>query len=316
MKIIFANIGWMTHYQGVTESDKIRGGGDSANQKKHEVHNFYDFDGRCLGFVQTPNGRTIALERIDSNVPENEPFLRKVLVVWTATNPKGGRYIIGWYKNATVFRERQVMDTEVREGFDFYFAAKTKNCVLLPPSERTFVVPRANEKPGFFGQSNVWYADKDDFDVKVFKRQVKDYIDEYEPAKRIEKEDLMVDPETYDALHNAAIEFVTEQYTAKGFEVTPTEGNSVWDLEARKDKTLLKLEVKGLLKRQVSILLSADEYDKMNANRKSFRLCVVTKALKKPELVTFFWDGSNWICEENPAIKLAFAPSCILATIV
>ncbi len=316
MRIIFANIGWMTYYQGITENDKIRGGGEFANQKKHEVHNFYDFDGRCLGFVQTPNGPTIALERIESGVPADEPFLRKVLVVWTATNPKGGRYIVGWYKNATVFRERQILDTEVREDFDFYFSAKTKNCVLLPPAERTFIVPRANEKTGFFGQSNVWYADKDDPDVKDFKRKVKAYIEDYEPVKKVNKEDLMGNPDLFDALHEAAVEFVTHRYESLGYEVTRTENNAVWELEARRDKTVLKLEVKGLPKREVSILLSTDEYEKLNANRKSFRLCIVTRAIKKPELVTFLWNGAEWICEEDPNIKLAFTPSCILATVI
>ncbi len=316
MRIIFANIGWMTHYQGITEGDKIRGGGDYANQKKHEVHNFYDFDGRCLGFVQTPNGRTIALERIDSDVPEDEPFLNKVLVVWTATNPKGGRYIVGWYKNATVFRERQIADTEVREEFDFYFTAKTKNCVLLPLAERTFAVPRANEKVGFFGQSNIWYADKDDVEVKNFKRKVKAYIEDYVPVKKVDKEELMGKPEFFEALHEAAIQFVTNRYESLGYEVTRTENNAVWELEARREKTVLKLEVKGQPKRQISLLLSKDEYEKMNANRKSFRLCVVTKAIKKPELVTFAWDGAEWICEEDPSIKLAFTPSCILATVI
>ena len=39
-KILFANIGWMTHYKGNTKKDQIVGGGSWSNDDKHEAFNF------------------------------------------------------------------------------------------------------------------------------------------------------------------------------------------------------------------------------------------------------------------------------------
>ena len=39
-KILFANIGWMSHYKGVSDADMTAGGGDYQDNNKHEAYNF------------------------------------------------------------------------------------------------------------------------------------------------------------------------------------------------------------------------------------------------------------------------------------
>ena len=49
MRILFANIGWMTHYRGNSATDKIVGGGSYRNDDKHEAYNFLPLNGKCYG---------------------------------------------------------------------------------------------------------------------------------------------------------------------------------------------------------------------------------------------------------------------------
>ena len=47
-KILFANIGWMTHYKGNTKKDQIVGGGSWSNDDKHEAFNFSPIKGNAM----------------------------------------------------------------------------------------------------------------------------------------------------------------------------------------------------------------------------------------------------------------------------
>ena len=49
MKVLFANIGWMTHYQGNNAKDQIVGGGSWRNDDKHEAYNFLPINGSTNG---------------------------------------------------------------------------------------------------------------------------------------------------------------------------------------------------------------------------------------------------------------------------
>jgi len=68
-----------------------------------------------------------------------------VTVVWFSTSPSGQKLIVGWYGNATVFRDyqapppgsgREVNGTEI----DFYAIAKVEECLLLPEDHRVFPI--------------------------------------------------------------------------------------------------------------------------------------------------------------------------------
>ena len=74
-------------------------------------------------------------------------------VIWTAPSPRAGRYVVGWYRDATVFRYLQ----KYERGLYHVQASKT-DYVLLPPNKRRLIIKSAKVQPCGFGR-NVWYAD-------------------------------------------------------------------------------------------------------------------------------------------------------------
>ncbi len=191
VKILFCNIGWMKKYEGEgVNGDFIKDGG-SYNDKKpgFEVCNFSKIRGYVCGYVRTqgddedkiPKGSPIKLERITARKKEGE-YISGVTVVWTAKRPKVGTVIVGWYNNAKVFRCPKTVEspTKLQEynNISYYkILASVGDEKLLPPDEREFDIPR--QQKGFMGQSNIWYADKDDSEVKSFVSKVIESIKKY-----------------------------------------------------------------------------------------------------------------------------------------
>jgi len=109
--IIVFRIGWMEHYQG-PQDDDIYSSAEfiQAEEYGHEMYNFLPYEGYMYGFVQ-PSGpgehhqRNIRIERLGA-AKESEN-IHNVLVAWVAPKTKGGTFLIGWYKKATVFRSQQ-----------------------------------------------------------------------------------------------------------------------------------------------------------------------------------------------------------------
>ena len=160
MKMLFCNIGWMDLYKGIY-GDTIRGGG-SYNKKNvgHEVCNFSSVQGRVYGYVQSTG--QIRIERLE--VDKKAESVSGVTVVWTAPRKDVGPVVVGWYRNATVYRKLQPMpenaERHKKNGLMSYrITASFNDATLLPPSERNCKIPRAKDEKGGMGQSNIWYAD-------------------------------------------------------------------------------------------------------------------------------------------------------------
>ena len=308
-RILFANVGWMIHYRGNNTHDQIVGGGSYRDDDKHEAYNFLPLDGRCYGYVQPNRWKRIKLNRIDKGWDGEE--LDNVLVVWIAPHPKSaGTYIVGWYKNATVFSEFQYSDSLQRNKYGFNIVADAKDCTLVPVDKRIFQIPRAVSRgKGFLGQSNVWYADSSDKAIQLFRKEVYEYIQAFTSTSRhISKQSLKVDAEARKRVEQAAVSYVTKEYQGVGYKVVSREKENIgWDLDAKKGDISLKLEVKGLAQSEVSVRISENEYNAMAAHKESYRLCVVTNALKKPTLITFIWDDvvNAWVSEADPSTVLS-----------
>ena len=133
----------MEFYRGRQGGDAIVGGGAYVNQRKKggEVCNFEPLGGYVHGFVQSP-GKTIDTKRIAHRVGESiddAESIDNVLIVWVA--PLKGRaptVVVGWYRNATVFRNLQIFDS-VPPIYDanglaghYRFKATSDDAVLLP----------------------------------------------------------------------------------------------------------------------------------------------------------------------------------------
>lgn len=161
MPLIFCNVGWMNHYNGIDGDSIERGGKYNQHSIGHEVCNFSNNEGTLYGYVQ-PTGR-IKIEKLGAS--KKEDSVSGITVVWTAGPKSGGTVVVGWYKNATVYRDAQELTNpnkiQRKNGVTSYrIKALTDNAVLLPVERRELIIPRAVK--GGIGQSNVWFADKEE----------------------------------------------------------------------------------------------------------------------------------------------------------
>ena len=143
--MLLCNVSWMKRYEGVTRDDVPRHGGEyvRAHGFGHEAINFKPHDGKVYGFVQLRTG-TIDINRLDPGAQEKT---RGVVVVWRARSVRGS-VVVGWYKNATVFRNLQkpLRCRSFRHGGEtikphWIIEASALNAHLVPHDERFFSVP-------------------------------------------------------------------------------------------------------------------------------------------------------------------------------
>ncbi len=161
----------MNDYQGV-DSERPQGGGKyNRNNIGHEVHNYLGVNGKYYGFVESGVNNTIHVEKLCGDT--NAAYAENVLVVWVARKPSGGgQFIVGWYKNATVYRELQDVPEEAMEVRSLkshsVYNIYAEDVFLLDPKDRLFQVEG-------MGQNNIWYGDKSgDLNERVM-----EYISDY-----------------------------------------------------------------------------------------------------------------------------------------
>jgi hypothetical protein len=162
--ILFCNIGWMSRYEGLAgKPDKIVGGGKWVREHGTgaEICNFtVGNDGYVYGHVETIHGETDRKIRLES-VGGSGESVSGIDVIWTATDPEeGGRKVVGWYRNATVFRERQHFDRpppsrqHARDKLTSYrIRARAEDVRRLELEERTLSMGRGQ---GWMGHTPWW----------------------------------------------------------------------------------------------------------------------------------------------------------------
>jgi len=169
----------MKYYDGVTDEDRPYNGGSyvKENGYGHEQYNFSPvlLDGYdqpvCLGFVETKTTsgdvrNELHVEKIrDCVQATNDDQASGVLVVWCATTDTNQTSVVGWFGNATVYRNCEEAEIEEREEVQSYnVLALASDCVLLPQKFRhkhEWEVPVAKKDKFGFGQSLVWYASEE-----------------------------------------------------------------------------------------------------------------------------------------------------------
>ena len=185
-KVLFARIGYMDYYQGAADERPIGGGKFNDDNIGYEACNFLSVENYIYGYFQPAgykadgiNFGKINLQRIDPKIGNKEPKLDNVLVIFFATDseldiqatgPVTRSVIVGWYKNATVYKERQHI---VRSGVDseldgYYLKVKASDTFLLPKKNRAYRLGHSirGEKEGNPGQSNSFYLYKEDKTLK------------------------------------------------------------------------------------------------------------------------------------------------------
>lgn len=176
-RLIFCNIGWMNFYRGLQgTTDKVSGTFSYFKEHKnnvqaHEACNFLTADdGNVYGHVESFRGNNdldIHLENIGGQ--DFDEFLDGVSVFWTATHPQeGGRRIVGFYRDARVYRKRQCFKNHPKarptgqhkqdKVDNFRISCRGENAVLLSPDDRKLRLERG---PGWMGQTNWWSPDPD-----------------------------------------------------------------------------------------------------------------------------------------------------------
>jgi hypothetical protein len=301
MAVIFCNVGWMERYHGLSHGDQIVGGGSYVKEegRGHEICNFAPSRNVLYGYVQPP-GAQIDIERMGASADDES--ISDVTVIWTATRPTGGTAVVGWYKNATVFREYQKFprppEIQNQNGIDGYWvSAPAGQAKLLPVDERTFEIPR--QVKGGMGQANVWYADKPE-SASIVRRALELVGGKRAKPVAVKGHKGKQDQERKVKIEKSAIRLCCEHFEGLGYTVESVEKDNLgWDLEAASGKTLLRVEVKGLSGNAFSIELTPNEFKAFAEQADAYRLAVVTNALESPELFIcrYSKEQKSWIVD-------------------
>lgn len=171
--IVFARVADMKYYKGITDKDIPENGGSYVRDTgmAHECYNFSpviqdgeDYE-KCIGFCMMTAGNQLHIEKIvGCEGCKNEDSCENVTVVFVskARGAKNMR-VVGFYKNATVYRYPHFMEFESGYEQTYWFEAKKEDCVVLPYSTRfssnAWYVPRSSSHSTFgMGRSQIWYA--------------------------------------------------------------------------------------------------------------------------------------------------------------
>jgi hypothetical protein len=166
----------------------------------------------------------------------------------------------------------------------------------LPLDERTEKVPRG---PGGVAKtSSVWYVDTPQRESRIEKilSLVRDG-----KASVGRRKGRKVDPAKNAKVEQIAERVCSKYYEGLGYVIDPVQkDNRGWDIEAKKGKITLRIEIKGLSGQQNAIELTPNEYRAFASKSESYRLVVVTNCLvKRPKLAVcrFSKEENDWIVD-------------------
>ncbi len=187
MPILFCNIAWMEEYAGRNKNDPPKGGGGyvvSEGKAGEELNFVIADDNYVYGHFETiKNGsdREVKIERLGAS--KSADFIDGVDVIWTAPfEGSDRRCVVGWYKNARVYRQRQKFDGDYpsdQHQYDqinsFRVRAHAENVHLVPIPERKNLCLQRGK--GWSGQASWWFAgDTESADAKIFVNSIRDII--------------------------------------------------------------------------------------------------------------------------------------------
>ncbi len=293
-RLLFIRIGRMTYYAGPQEGDESPQGGGKYNAENlgHEAFNFCDFDGRLYGVfgIVLPHGPRphVDLQRVDPATPNDAESIEGVLVVFVAPYNDGQR-IVGWYRDAKVYRTSIQYPPEAKESIrerlatrgitndtfgEYWFEADSANAVLLPQKirMRMSTVPRGR---GGMGQANVCYSLEADGAPKTapWIREAFEFVKGYSGQNLLREPEAGVEDEILNVLEwaagfqsNSEIRHLVEEHAMEeakhelirlGFEgVHRTAESECYDYACLRDGLRYFVEVKGTQGNGKSVILT------------------------------------------------------------
>ncbi|OSZ71897.1 hypothetical protein CAP39_00440 [Sphingomonas sp. IBVSS1] len=324
--IIYFNIGWMKHYAGAHIDDPTVGGhGWLANHK----HGF-----ECFNYLPTSSGMVQghrppgASEKTNINQLGAKPrdeSIDGVLVVWLAREPLSGKtLVVGWYRDATVYRQSQTGAFNLY-GMSSEYSVTTdrRNAFLVPVGARSFQVLSSRKAPGEgFGQKPTWYG------APTVNKRVLAYVDSWlSERKKVSRTSggnppRNTDPELRRKVEAAAVKHAWNYYETKygqGCVKSVESFGRGWDLEVETGDSTLLVEVKGLLNHAISCELTPNEYEKMlrPENRARYVVYVVNNALadapNAPVPSIFNWVSNKiWQTEDGRQLQITEKVGAVL----
>lgn len=288
-RVLFARTGYMRYYAGPQKGDERPRHGGSFNESDigHEVYNFKPAGGHVYGYFQPyekpGHDVTINLGRIDP-VAAKADKLDHVLIIFVSRSETRGQVIVGWYRNATVYRAYQTpARAMLREKYSYHMMALAKDAVLLPEKLRTHSVPK---QKGAFGRANVVYslgANGEPFDPRhqSWIQEAIDYVDAYDGASLVQSPEgniedkiaelaenemtarsgqgFQVDARTRKQIEKFAVASARRHFCGLGYNVEYVGEKRSYDLHCTKGSDVLRVEVKGTQTDGASVILTPNE---------------------------------------------------------
>lgn len=181
MKILVSRIAWMKTYRN-------RGEEVYSEQKyikdregyPFESLNFKKLDGRYYGYVPHKGKVEVDLDISKLGADKLDDKIEGILVVFCArSRDTGKQFVVGWYENATVYREAQESKWS-EDGPRFRFSSE--KAFLVKESKREFVIPTGQKNS--MGRANIWYGVNLD-NLKKFREELLAYIRQERLTRKI-----------------------------------------------------------------------------------------------------------------------------------
>lgn len=324
--MIYFNIGWMREYAGPDPTDPTVGNHGYLDEHLHgaEAYNFAPEAGGLLHGYRPPGSRErVNIDRLGAK--RNDAFIDGVTVVWIARERASGTsVIVGWYRNARVYREARLSERELNgEAHGWSAEARVEDAQLVPVVARGFRIQSSRTAPGTgFGQKPTWYGHPD------VNRRVWAYIRAFGAAKsakagKSKRPPRNQDPELRRKVERAAVEHAKAYYRGLyGIDsVDSVEALARgWDLEVQVGAKPLLIEVKGLLRGELICELTPNEYRAMRAatTRKRYVVYVVNNALATlPDVplpsVFEFVEPEVWQTADGRVLKITEKTGAVLS---
>lgn len=187
--ILVCRLTWMNFYASTAERGESNHSYVTDGNVAGESLNFLNYqDAGYEGYVQVKGDSIGSPGKVNINrlgARKMESKLDGIIVVFAATHPaRGGIRVVGWYSNATVYREPitnpktgSLMSADVGERT---VRITSNAATLIPTEDRHFQLPRGL---GGIGQSDLWYGLQSSENVKL-KELLLEYIREENLAEQ------------------------------------------------------------------------------------------------------------------------------------
>lgn len=207
MTYLFAHVSWMPSYTGdAGEPVFSTHGWVVSGNDAHERWNFVPVGDTLYGYVpirakQDAPGE-IHIERF--GVDKRDSFVDDITLIWFANDPENPKlaYVVGWYRNARVYREAHFQDMDTLNAREFRISCADGNQTLLSENARKFLIPHSRSKLGMelgygYGQSSLWYASDAS---QEFLDSIEEYINTVDQVSP--KDKMKVVPHVADAIND------------------------------------------------------------------------------------------------------------------